>query len=87
MKVEGIKKERVTVEISDREITQIIINKILKTFEIPPQSFISDEGKLMEWKEYHTSHSWIQDRKIRDATNEDKAVFLVINKLKELDKK
>ncbi len=40
----------------------------------------------MEWTEYHTSHSWTEDTEVREATEEDKAAFLVMSKLKELDK-
>jgi len=86
MKVTGIKSERVNIEIADREITDIIINKIHKAFNIPTQTWINNEGILMKWTEYHTSHSWTEDTVVREATEEDKAAFLVMSKLKELDK-
>lgn len=86
MKVTGIKSELVHIEISDREITDIIVKKIREAFNIPCQSWIAGDGKLMEWTEYHTSHSWSEDKFVRVATEEDKAALTVIKKLKELDK-
>lgn len=86
MKIQGKQIERVEIEVDTSTVQKIIIDKIKEAFNIPTQSFINDEGILMEWEELHTSHSWMQDTKVRKATDDDKAAFLVMDKIKELDK-
>lgn len=86
MLVKGTQTEYVKVEIDDSTILEIILNKIRSACNIPMDTWINDEGELMEWEEFHTSHSWTVNTKLRDATDEDKAAFLVMKKIKELYK-
>ncbi len=73
--------ERKKAEISEQEANRVSIAQILKICKIPTQSFIRD-GKLIEWEDGYTSHSYTDYKEVREVTELDIWAFEIIRRLK-----
>ena len=82
MKVNARHTKEVTVELDDLTIREIILSKFYEIFDLREDVYLKDD-KLMYDIEYYTSHSWYDEKVLRDATEEDKVALQVLKKLKE----
>lgn len=72
----------IKVDISDYEAGKITLSVISKKFEIGRDHFIDDTGWLCENNEIGAGiHSCFEVAKIREATELDKAIILILKKL------
>ena len=72
--------QTISVDISADEQRRITIETIREAAKWVDGNYISD-GKLMLRQHYHSSHAWYEDLVVRDATELDLAVHVVISKL------
>ena len=75
-------EERKKITLDKQTKIDVAIQTICDVFDIPKQHQINDDGELLEWWETGGgSHSWFEDEKVRDATEDDKLAVEMINKL------
>jgi len=74
--------QKVTIDISEAKINFICFKALKVKFDIPDAAFIK-EDKMYQSVEYYTSHSWYSDEFVRDASDIDKAVVLVLKQFTE----
>lgn len=70
------------VEIDDKELLYLSIAFIKTSFSMPIDAQISPDGKkIYKMEEVYTSHSFDIKRDIREATDDDRMAFKIIEKL------
>jgi hypothetical protein len=79
MIVTGIEKKNVTVELNEGAINDIVERKIRNMFDLPEKAFI-DNGYV--WVEDSQDKFYKNNPVVREATLEDSAAFIVLDKLK-----
>ena len=86
MIVKGKQTSYVEVELDKTQVNEIIKRRLYKLIDLPVGNRDSGvylkDGKLYEWETQYTSHSWQTERVLREATELDKAVFLILNEMK-----
>ena len=66
------------------EVTDATLREI---YDIPKQALINDKNYLCEWWETGSGgHSWFEEKKIRRATNQDKMIMKILDKLRQKDR-
>lgn len=68
------------VELSDKEVDQIIIGKLYKLFNWGSEYFIKDR-QVWTTREYATSHRFDMDEVVRPASDEDYQTEIMINNI------
>lgn len=86
MQVKGTQTTTVEVEIHERDVIEMINERLMQLIKLPVGNHDSGvylrDGKIVKWKTYYTSHSWDVENVLRDATELDKAVFMVLKELR-----
>lgn len=75
-------KTWVEVELDPYEQKRVAIKTILDVFGLTQDHWVHQNGTLMITKTYATSHSWTEEEEVREATTEEIAAQVVLNKLK-----
>ena len=82
MKVRVTVEERKDVELDRTTMLNVTDKTIRVIYDLPDQCLINDKGDLCEWwEEGGGSHSWFEEKKIRKATNQDKMIMKVLQKI------
>lgn len=80
VEVQGIKTERVTVEVTIKSCFEVVKDKAQKLVGIDPDHWIDDNGYICV--EQHTSHSWTE--RLGQATEEQIEVLAALRKIQNL---
>lgn len=86
MSVEAHITEHRRIELKDLEACKVAREVIRRAAGWHRNAFIQD-NQLMVWQKVYTSHSWIEHKKIRDATQADLAVAAVLELIGEYEDK
>jgi hypothetical protein len=81
-------KANTTLSINlDRNTVRKLVYEYFKSLRGEDISWwvIDSKGDLIMNTEYHTTHSWVESRVVRQATDLEKAVDLIINNFQNLD--
>jgi len=82
MQVEATQTKDLTVDISPHEVKKIVLEEYYDVFNISKDMYIKNGQLLRDTESYGGSHSWFDTDVVREATEEDIAVFLVLDKLR-----
>jgi len=74
--------QHIQAEISWQEQLDITEKTLRKLYGWTDKAYVSVDGRLVQNVEYATSHSWTEQEEIREATEGDKALQMIINSLK-----
>lgn len=81
-------KANTTLSINlDRSTVQNLVYEYFKSLRGGDDSWwsIDNRGDLVMNTEYHTTHSWVESRVVRQATDLEKAVVLILSNFQNLD--
>lgn len=81
MKVKATKTEVVEVDVNTLDMFNALKTYLFNTYRIPSDAYIKD-GKIIVDQEYHTSHSWFEEKVVFDKPSEDQ--LEVINTVRSL---
>lgn len=87
MKIKATQSQAVEVQISKEQIKQICEQTLCDMIKLSVPTnrwgwYVNDNDDLIQWEEQGGSHSWPESKVLRKATELDKAVYLVMSKLK-----
>jgi len=82
MRLKGWHSQRVEIEIDEKEVLNQVIGTIRKKHELTNVDALKD-GRMVEYCEYATSHSWISKEDRGVPTDNQKRALEVIAWLKE----
>ena len=74
--------QHIQAEISWQEQLDITEKTLRKLYGWTDKAYVSVDGRLVQRVEYATSHAWTEQEEIREATEGDKALQMIINSLK-----
>lgn len=81
MKVKATRTDRVEVDVTPLEVFNALKMHLFSAYNIPLNGYIKDE-KIIVDEEYHTSHSWFEERVVH--ANPSKDQLEVVNVVKSL---
>lgn len=81
LNVDVVRKEK--VRLNDSEARAFAITVLCREFELPEDSYISKDGKIVHDEEYNTSHSWSRTEVVRETpTEQELAVVTILQELR-----
>lgn len=84
MKVNATHKKAIEVELDDFTIREIVITQFCNIFDLPKNVYIDGGGKIRSSIRVDDGiATWNASTVIRDATEEDKAAILILQKLQQ----
>ena len=86
MKVKGIQKQKVEVDVSINNVIKSLKNHFYEKYDPPPTSYI-ENGVWIEEIWAHTTHTFRMDEKVRAATKEELKVDKALNTLQKAFRK
>lgn len=87
-----MKKEKMRVEtnvdayVESSEIVKATIKMFRKHFNVDAIDGIDDKGRMYEWAEYATSHTWTTKEDRGEPTQEQKEILKAVELLRKLEK-
>ncbi len=90
MKIKAKQTQSVEVDISNEQLSEICVEVLCKLIGVSVPSYrqgwyVRGDGDFVTWhEESGGSHSWTEESVLRKATELDKAVYLVLEKMKKL---
>lgn len=83
MKVEAIHHKHIEVELDTFTIREIVVTQFCNIFNLPRDAYIKDDKLVEDVAKWGGSHSWFEEKIIRDVTEEDVAAIKILDKLKQ----
>ncbi len=82
LEVDALQTKEIKVEISNWTVRNIILSHMQEILNIPENAYIKDEKVMVDICRGGSSHSWYDEEVVRDATHDDYAAVLIIEKMK-----